>query len=161
MTANGRFVVMAIVLAASAGFADAQQVDFKATGSPLKAAPADREISAALRAVSAQKIHEDIQKLVSFRTRNTLSSMEADLPEGTGVTAAEEWLKSQYEAYSRECGGCLEVREDIFIQEPPRSWVPWRPAPHYEVHEAHVHLCDLEGHRPRAGEAHVPCYRPL
>lgn len=119
MTANGRFAVMAIVLAGGAGFADAQQVDFKATGSPLKAAPADRQISAALRAVSAEKIHEDIQKLVAFRTRNTLSSMEADLPEGTGITAAEEWLKSQYETYSRECGGCLEVKEDTFIQEPP------------------------------------------
>jgi hypothetical protein len=109
---------MAIVLAAGAGIVDAQQMDFKATGSPLKAAPADRQISAALRAVSAEKIHEDIQKLVAFRTRNTLSSMEADLPEGTGVSAAEEWLKSQYEAYSRECGGCLEVKEDTFIQEP-------------------------------------------
>jgi hypothetical protein len=66
MTANGRFVVMAIVLAAGAGFVDAQQLDFKATGSALKAAPADREISAALRAVSAEKIHEDIQKLVAW-----------------------------------------------------------------------------------------------
>src|SRR5580700_7223865 len=119
MTAKGPCAVMAIILAAGAGFVEAQQVDFKATGSPLKAAPADRQISAALRAVSAEKIHEDIQKLVAFRTRNTLSSMEADLPEGTGVTAAEEWLKSQYEAYSRECGGCLEVKEDTFIQEPP------------------------------------------
>src|ERR1700683_173872 len=118
MTAKRRFAVMAIVLSAGVGFVDAQQVDFKATGSPLKASPADREISAALRAVSAEKIHENIQKLVAFKTRNTLSSMEAGLPEGTGLTAAEEWLKSQYEAYSRECGGCLEVKEDTFIQEP-------------------------------------------
>ena len=118
MTAKRRFAVMAIVLSAGVGFVDAQQVDFKATGSPLKASPADREISAALRAVSAEKIHENIQKLVAFKTRNTLSSMEPGLPEGTGLTAAEEWLKSQYEAYSRECGGCLEVKEDTFIQEP-------------------------------------------
>jgi hypothetical protein len=119
MTAKARFAVMAIVLAACTGFVDAQQVDFKATGSALKAAPADRQISAALQEVSAEKIHQDIQKLVDFRTRNTLSSMEADLPEGTGVTAAEKWLKAQYEAYSKECGGCLEVKEDTFIQEPP------------------------------------------
>ena len=116
---TARFAVMAILLSAGADFVDAQQVDFEATGSALKAAPADRQISAALRAVSPEKIHEDIQKLVAFKTRNTLSSMEADLPEGTGVTAAEEWLKSRYEAYSRECGGCLEVKEDTFIQQPP------------------------------------------
>jgi hypothetical protein len=110
-----------MVLAVGAGFVDAQQLDFKATGSPLKTDPADPQISAALRAVSAEKIREDIQRLVAFNTRNTLSSMEAGLPEGAGISAAEEWLKSQYQAYSRECGGCLEVKEDTFIQEPPKA----------------------------------------
>ena len=125
MTAKERFAVMTIVMAAAAaaaagaGYVDAQQVDFKATGSPLHAGPVDRQISAALREVSAEKIHEDIQQLVTFKTRNTLSSTESGLPDGTGITAAEEWLKSQYEAYSRECGGCLEVKEDSFIQQPP------------------------------------------
>ncbi len=119
MTAKGRLAVLAIVLTAGVGYVDAQQVDFKATGSPLQAGPIDRQISAALRAVSSEKIHEDIQQLVTFKTRNTLSSTEAGLPDGTGITAAEAWLKSQYESYSRECGGCLEVREDSFIQEPP------------------------------------------
>jgi hypothetical protein len=118
VTAKGRVAVMAMVLAACTGSA-AAQLDFRATGSALKIVPADPQISAALQAISAAKIHEDIQKLVAFRTRNTLSSMAADLPDGTGVTAAEQWLKSQYEAYSRECGGCLEVKEDTFIQEPP------------------------------------------
>jgi hypothetical protein len=79
MTPMGRFAVMAIALAAAAGYVDAQQVDFKATGSPLKANPADRQISAALRTVSAEKIRADIQKLVSFNTRSTLSSMEATI----------------------------------------------------------------------------------
>jgi hypothetical protein len=119
MMETTRFAAMALMLCAACGLADAQQLDFRATGTPLKAAPADRRISAALRAVSADKIHEDIQKLVGFKTRNTLSSMEADLPEGTGVIAAEAWLKSQYEAYSKECGGCLEVKEDTSIKEPP------------------------------------------
>lgn len=111
MSAKARLAVMAIGLWAAAAFPDAQQLDFKAAGSALKAAPADRQIRAALQAVSADKIHEDIQKLADFSTRNTLSSMETDLPEGTGIAAAEEWLKSKYEGYSRECGGCLEVKE--------------------------------------------------
>jgi hypothetical protein len=120
MTAKRQFLV-ALVASAGAGLVNAQQVDFEATGSPLEMGPIDRQISAAMRAVSPEKIQANIQKLVSFRTRSTLSSMEADLPGGTGITAAEQWLRSQYETFSSECGGCLDVREDTFLQEPPEA----------------------------------------
>jgi hypothetical protein len=76
--------------------------------------PTDPEIDAALRQVSPQQIQRDIEKLVSFHTRHTLSA--ADPTEGRGIGAAREWIKSEFERYSRECGGCLDVRSDGFLQ---------------------------------------------
>ncbi|HEY6924599.1 MAG TPA: M28 family metallopeptidase, partial [Steroidobacteraceae bacterium] len=59
------------------------------------------------------------EKLVSFGTRSTLSAQDpASIAAGHGIGAAREWLKSQLEAYSKECGGCLEVKTDEFVQEP-------------------------------------------
>ena len=79
--------------------------------------PADPQIAAALRNVSAQGIQQTVEKLVSFQTRHTLSS---DVPASTGkgINAAAEWIKSEFESYSKACGGCLEVKTDEFTQEP-------------------------------------------
>jgi Peptidase family M28 len=76
----------------------------------------DPQIAAALKAVSPQRIQQTIEKLVSFQTRHTLSS---DVPAttGKGINAAAEWIKSELEAYSKACGGCLEVKTDEFTQE--------------------------------------------
>ena len=64
-----------------------------------------------------QRIQQTIEKLVSFQTRHTLSS---DVPasSGKGINAAAEWIKSEFESYSKACGGCLEVKTDEFTQEP-------------------------------------------
>ncbi len=35
-----------------------------------------------------------------------------------GVGAAGEWIKAEFEQYSKDCGGCLEVKTDSFIQQP-------------------------------------------
>src|SRR5271157_4039718 len=77
----------------------------------------DPQIVAALKAVSAQHIQQTIEKLVSFQTRHTLSS---DVPasSGKGINAAAEWIRSEFESYSKACGGCLEVKTDEFSQEP-------------------------------------------
>lgn len=84
----------------------------------------DPQIAAALRAVSSARIQQTIEKLVSFQTRQTISS-EAPSASGQGVNAAAEWIKSQFEAYSKDCSGCLEVKTDEFIQEPgPRITKP-------------------------------------
>ena len=84
---------------------------------PLPAAKPDPQIAAALRDVSAKQIEQNIVKLVSFYTRQTLSS---DMPasSGKGASATAEWIKSEFESYSKDCGGCLEVKTDEFIQEP-------------------------------------------
>ena len=78
----------------------------------------DPAIAAAIRTISPAAVRADISKLVSFGTRNTLSSMDTDLPPGEGINAAADWLESQFRAISANCGGCLEVKRDSFIQQP-------------------------------------------
>ena len=92
--------------------------DYAVAGSPIAVSPIDGQIAAALREVSADKIKTNIEALVAFKNRSTVSSTETDLPAGTGVLAASDWLKSQFEGYSQACGGCLEVKEDSFVEQP-------------------------------------------
>ncbi|MFT4993743.1 MAG: hypothetical protein ACI965_000764 [Paraglaciecola sp.] len=56
--------------------------------------------------ISAQRIESDIRKLVGFGTRHTLSETQSDT---RGIGAARRWIKSEFEAISKQCGGCLEV----------------------------------------------------
>ena len=78
---------------------------------------ADPQIAAALRNISAGQIQSDIEKLVSFQNRSTLSAQDANsIKVGRGIGAAREWIKSEFERYSRDCGGCLEVKTDSFTQ---------------------------------------------
>ena len=80
---------------------------------------ADPQIAAALRQISAQRIQANIEKLVSFGTRSTISAQDpASIAEGSGIGAAREWIKSEFEGYAKDCGGCLEVKTDTFTQEP-------------------------------------------
>src|SRR5438094_4963820 len=81
--------------------------------------PADPKIAAALKEISPQQIQGTIEKLVSFGTRLTLSAQDpGSIAAGHGIGAAREWIKSEFERYSRDCGGCLEVRTDTFTQAP-------------------------------------------
>src|ERR1700675_3222193 len=83
------------------------------------ASPADPQITAALADISAQRIQANIEKLVSFQTRLTLSAQDTDsIKAGHGIGAAREWIKAEFESYSRACGGCLEVKTDSFTENP-------------------------------------------
>ena len=45
---------------------------------------------------------------------------------GQGILAAADWITSEFEGISKECGGCLEVKRDEFMQpasNDPRSRV--------------------------------------
>jgi hypothetical protein len=78
---------------------------------------ADPQIKAALMEIPAAQIQSDIEKLVSFQTRSTISAQDgASISAGHGIGAAREWIKSEFERYSRDCGGCLEVKVDRFTQ---------------------------------------------
>ncbi len=94
----------------------AQGIDLAVAGKPLTPKPADPEIAEALRQVSASNIQATITRLVQFKNRSTVSSTETDLPSGTGVLAAADWIQSQFEQYSKACGGCLEVKVDSFTE---------------------------------------------
>jgi hypothetical protein len=100
--------------------------DYVVAGSPIPVSPVDKQIAAALREVSAEKIKTNIEALVAFKNRSTVSSTESDLPPGTGAFAAADWLKSQFEGYSRACGGCLEVKEDSFVEQPLTGLTAYR-----------------------------------
>ena len=119
--------------------------DFAATGQPISAAPADPAIRQALGQVSPRQIRRTIETLVSFGNRNTLSSMETSLPQGTGVSAAADWLQKELQQYSADCGGCLEVKTrhlhgDSSIADS-------------ETHHDHQRLRSLARNRSQAGEA--------
>jgi hypothetical protein len=80
---------------------------------------ADPKIAAALQQISVQQIQANIEKLVSFGTRLTLSAQDpASITTGHGIGAAREWIKSEFERYSQDCGGCLEVKTDSFTEQP-------------------------------------------
>jgi acetylornithine deacetylase/succinyl-diaminopimelate desuccinylase-like protein len=80
---------------------------------------ADPQITAALQQISAQRIQANIEKLVSFGTRSTLSAQDAaSIAAGRGIGAARQWIKAEFERYSKDCGGCLEVKTDSFTEEP-------------------------------------------
>ena len=93
---------------------------------PIATAPSDPAITRALAGVSAVQIRQTVNALVDFHTRNTLSSMDADLPPNTGVTAAAKWIEQQLTAISDACHGCLEVKTDTFTQ-------PGDPSPRSRV----------------------------
>ncbi len=76
-------------------------------GSSSKAPPSEvmalYDIS---KAPSAKHIQRDIQTLVDFGTRHTLSDTKSDT---RGIGAARRWIFAEFEKISEECGGCLEV----------------------------------------------------
>jgi len=92
--------------------------DLDIAGSAIHPAKADSGISKRLNGISTSEIEHTIQALVAFHTRSTLSSMEQDLPAGQGINAAADWIEAEFKRYSAECGGCLEVKRDVFTQAP-------------------------------------------
>jgi hypothetical protein len=68
----------------------------------------DPRIYDILDAISAERLRNDVQQLVDFGTRHTLSDTTSDV---RGIGAARRWIKSEYEKISEACGGCLEIYE--------------------------------------------------
>ena len=78
------------------------------------------EVSKMLREVSAKNIENSIRKLVSFGTRNTLS--EQDNPT-RGIGAARDWIFAEFQKISSDCGNCLTVEKQTFLQ-PKAARIP-------------------------------------
>jgi hypothetical protein len=115
-----QFLLVSLALAAST-VALAQDKSGSDAPAPMTV---DGRISAALQQVSAEHIRTNIEKLASFGTRLTLSAQDpAAIAAGRGIGAAREWIKSEFERYSKDCGGCLEVKTDSFT-EPAADRIP-------------------------------------
>lgn len=97
---------------------------FSQKGKPKPAQKLNPETVKMASEVSAKNIEVSIRKLVSFGTRNTLS--EQNDPK-RGIGAARDWLFSEFQRISSDCGGCLDVQKQTFTQAanpPPRGRFP-------------------------------------
>lgn len=56
--------------------------------------------------VRPERMREDIEIMVGFGTRHTLSETQS---ETRGIGAARHWAGRRFEAISADCGGCLEI----------------------------------------------------
>lgn len=66
----------------------------------------EAQMHAIVTAVSAERIRADVETLVSFDTRHTLSETQSDV---RGIGAARRWIEAEFRRISDACGGCLEV----------------------------------------------------
>ncbi|MCU1300551.1 MAG: peptidase [Candidatus Sulfotelmatobacter sp.] len=120
LTRKALRIAMLLALVAATG-ASGQEKMGSTAAEPMAA---DSRIAAALQQVSAGRIRANIEKLVSFGTRLTLSAQDPNsVAAERGIGAAREWIKSEFERYSKDCGGCLEVKTDSFT-EPAADRIP-------------------------------------
>jgi Peptidase family M28 len=105
-------LIVGVILMASAAGAVAQSAS---STTAISKPPVDAQIAAALRQVSAAQIKATIEKLAGFGTRLTIGDNPAS--SGRGIAASRDWIKSEFERYSQACGGCLEIKTDIFTEQ--------------------------------------------
>ena len=111
-------VMVALALASCGPLCRAQEM---AQEPPRVAADrhTDARIAEAIRQVSADPIRQTIEKLVGFQNRSTISAQdEESIKAGKGIGSAREWIKAEFERYSKDCGDCLEVKTDSFTEQP-------------------------------------------
>jgi Peptidase family M28 len=90
-----------------------------------KAPESDPQIVAAVKEVSPLRLKATIEKLVGFYNRSTLSPADApSIAKGRGIGAAREWILSEFERYSKDCGGCLKLEMQSFTVSPPARRIP-------------------------------------
>jgi len=70
------------------------------------------DIDAIVREISPQRIHDYVEKLVSFGTRHTMSDTKSDT---RGIGAARRWIKAELERCGAVAGGRLQVTYDSHI----------------------------------------------
>ncbi len=83
--------------------------------SPVAAAPKPQAD------VSASQLRWNVEKLVGFGTRHTLSDTVSDT---RGIGAARRWAKSKFEDYAKACGGCLSIETPSTMVSGPEIPVP-------------------------------------
>ncbi|HTK39183.1 MAG TPA: M28 family metallopeptidase [Pyrinomonadaceae bacterium] len=89
---------------------------FVFSGSALSQQPKAKpnpEIAKMVKEVSAKNIEATIRKLVSFGTRSTLSDQNDP---NRGIGAARDWIYGEFQKISADCGNCLTVEKQSFLQ---------------------------------------------
>jgi len=66
-----------------------------------------KKLTKIAEAPSAERIEKDVNILVGFGTRHTLSDTTSQI---RGIGAARRWIKSEFENISAECNNCLDVQ---------------------------------------------------
>src|SRR5438309_11477835 len=102
-------LVFASILAYPISEPNAQTKSRRASATKTSAGPLNPQIQRIVREILASNIESTIKRLVSFGTRHTLSETESNT---RGVGAARRWIKSEFDRYSRESGGRLQVPVD-------------------------------------------------
>lgn len=72
----------------------------------LLSAQTDQRIYEIIESVDADRIKKDVQALVDFGTRHTLSDT---LSATRGIGAARRYIKKEFDQIAADCGNCLEV----------------------------------------------------
>ncbi|MBX3289104.1 MAG: M20/M25/M40 family metallo-hydrolase [Acidobacteria bacterium] len=111
-----RTICVCILLLMSVVFASGQNA-----ASPQRP---DAEVEKMIKEVSAESVEAYIRKLVSFGTRNTLSTQNDPK---RGIGAARDWIFDEFSRISKDCGDCLTVEKQSFTQPanpPPRGRIP-------------------------------------
>ncbi|MFC4295185.1 M28 family peptidase [Novosphingobium tardum] len=57
-------------------------------------------------AVSQERLHKDVERLVAFGTRHTLSDQQS---KKRGIGAARRWAEAEFRKTSKACGNCLQI----------------------------------------------------
>ena len=90
------------------------------TVAKTKSAPLDANIQRIVKEIDARNVEATIRRLVSFGTRNTLSS-QTDPKRGVG--AARDWLFDEFEKIAATTNGRLVVEKQMFTQ-PKANRIP-------------------------------------
>jgi hypothetical protein len=104
----------------------------------------DAAISQMVGEVSSKNIEAAIRKLVSFKSRHTLSDT---ISQTDGSGAARNWIKAEMEKYAAASGGRMKVQFDTFTQ--PKSTRVDKP-----VHLKNV-LAILKGTDPKDTRVYI------
>ena len=83
-----------------------QLLIFVLIGSLSQAQQDKNVLHSIIESISENRLNEDIKTLAEFGTRHTLSDT---LSNTRGIGAARRWIKSEFEAISKNCNDCLEV----------------------------------------------------
>ncbi|TGD82516.1 M28 family peptidase [Hymenobacter wooponensis] len=75
----------------------------------------DPLITKMVQDVSEKNLRADIDKLVSFGTRHTLSDTKS---KKRGIGASRNWVEDEFKKYSKASGGRLKVAQDTFTIKP-------------------------------------------